>query len=131
MLVIEHLPAGEAVADKVPLVPLPHDFLVLGDLEDLRVFITGVAVADDAVAVGQFLKAGHPAEADVGAGHLAFDFPDDLFLRRDLHDAFAAAGGDEGVAVLQANGAVHARLDEVIPNHLAIVVVFGDDAWLL
>ena len=99
MLVVEHLPASEAVADEVPLVPLPHDFLVLGDLEDLRVFITGVAVADDAVAVGEFLQAGHPAEANVSAGHLAFDFPDDLFLGRDLYDAFAATGGDEGVTV--------------------------------
>ena len=111
LLIIEHLPAGEAVADEVPLVKFPYDLLIVGNLKNLWVFVTCVAVANDPVSVLKFLQTGHPAEADVCAGYFAFDFPNDFFGGRDLDDAFAAAGGDEGVAVLQPNGAVHARVD--------------------
>ena len=78
---------------------LPWDLLGLGDFKDLRVVFSSVAVANDAVAVGEFLQAGHPAEVDVGSGNLIFDFPDHLALGRDLDDAFASAGSNERVAV--------------------------------
>ena len=61
LFVVQNLPAGEAVADEIPLVKFPHDLLVVGDLKNLWVFVTSMAVADDTVAVGEFLQAGHPA----------------------------------------------------------------------
>ena len=90
-----------------------------------------MAVADDAVAVFQFLQAGHPAETNPGAGYLILDFPYDLFVRRDLHHAMTVARGDEGVAILEPNGAVYRGLDEVIPNDLAFAVVLDDDTGIL
>lgn len=69
MLGTENFPAGEAVANEVPLVKFPDDFFVAGDFEDLRVVFAGVAVADDEVAVGEFLEVGGPGEFDFGAGN--------------------------------------------------------------
>ena len=128
MFFIEHLPTGETIADEIPFLELPWDLLGLGDFKDLRVVFSSVAVANDAVAVGEFLQTGHPAEVDVGSGNLIFDFPNHLAIGRYLDDAFASAGSNERVAVCEADGAVHARLDEVIPNDFSGAIIFGDYA---
>ena len=90
-----------------------------------------MAVADNEVAVPEFLQRGHPAEADVGAGDFVLDLPNDFFIGRNFDHAVAAAGGDQRVAVLQADRAVAAGVNEVLPNDLALAVVLGDNARVL
>ena len=128
---IEHLPNRQAVTDQFPLVEFPDDFFVARDLKDLRVGLAGVAVTNDEIAVFDFLQRGHPAQADVGAGDFVLDLPNDFFIGRNFDHAVAAAGGDQRVAVLQADRAEAAGVNEVLPNDLALAVVLGDNARVL
>ena len=80
MLGVENFPAGEAVADEFVLVEGPDDLAVFVEFDDLGIFIAGVAVADDEVAIGEFLEVGGPGEFDVGAGDFFGHFPDDFFV---------------------------------------------------
>lgn len=128
MLGVEDFPAGEAVADEFVFVEGPDDLAVLVEFDDLGIFITGVAVADDEVAVGEFLKVGGPGKFDVGSGDLFRHFPDHSFAGRDFENGVATAGGDEGVPVFEADRSEDAGVGGVFPNDFAGGVILGDDA---
>lgn len=91
---------GEAVAEVGEILEGPDDFLGFGDLDDLRVVGSGVTIAEAEVAVRELFDGGDPSEGDAGE-IILLDLPDDLLRRRDLKEAVAVAGGDEGVAILQ------------------------------
>ena len=59
-----------------------------------------MAITHDKISIRSFLEAGHPFQLDIRTRHLALDFPDHFLFRGDLEHAVAAAGGDQGVAVL-------------------------------
>jgi hypothetical protein len=124
---IEDLPAGESIADEFEFVEGPDDLAVLVEFDDLRVFVASVAVANDDVSVGEFLKVGGPSEFDIGAGDFFGDFPDNFFVRGDFENGVAAAGGDEGVAALQADRSEDAGFGGVFPHDFSVSVIFGDD----
>lgn len=128
MFGVEDFPAGEAVADEFELIEGPDDFAIFVEFDDLGILIAGVAVADDEVAIGEFLKVGGPGEFDVGAGDFFGHFPDDFFVGRDFEDGVSATGGDEGVAVLESDGSEDAGLGGIFPDDFSGGVVFGDDA---
>ena len=52
---VEDFPASEAVADEFVFVKGPDDLPVFIEFDNLRVLVAGVAIADDEVAVGEFL----------------------------------------------------------------------------
>lgn len=131
LLGAEDFPAGEAVANEVPLVEFPDDFFVAGDFENLGVVFAGVAVANHEVSVGEFLEVGGPGEFNFGVGDFLGDFPDDFLGGVDFDDGVAAAGGDESVAVLEAKGAVNAGVGGVFPDDFSFGIVFGDNAGVL
>src|SRR6266700_359413 len=99
----QHLSRGEAVAEMLEVLEGPDDFLVAGDFDELRDFRTGVAVAEDDVAVGENFQGSHPGERDAGK-LIVLDAPDGLAFGGDLEDAVAVAGGDESVAAGKAQG---------------------------
>ena len=127
---VEDFPAGEAVADEFVFVEGPDDLAVFVEFDDLGVLVTGVTVADDDVPVRELLEIGGPGEFDVGAGDLFGHFPDDFLVGGDFENGVAAAGGDEGVSALEANGTEDAGVGGVFPDDLTGGVVFGDDAGL-
>ena len=131
MFGIEDFPASESVADEFVFVEGPDDLAVFVEFNDLGILIASVAVADDEVAIGKFLKVGGPGEFDVGAGDFLFHFPDDFFVGGDFENGAAAAGSDEGVSVLEADGSEDAGLGFIFPENFAVGVVFGDDAGIL
>ena len=130
MLGVENFPAGEAVADEFVFVEGPDDLAVFVEFNDLGILIASVAVADDEVAIGKFLKVGGPGEFDVGAGDFLFHFPDDFFVGGDFENGVAAAGSDEGVSVLEADGSEDAGLGFILPNNFSVGIVFGNNAWV-
>ena len=81
----------------------PDDFLRLGfDFNEEWVSRSGMAIADDIVAIGQDFQCGDPGQAYVRKVVLV-QLPDDLFLWSHLNDTVTIACADERVAVLQAN----------------------------
>lgn len=128
---IEDFPAGEAVADEVKFIEGPNDLAIFIKLDDLRVFVSGVAVADDDIAIGKFLKVCGPGQFDFRAGDFLFYFPDDLFVGRDFENGITAARGDEGVSVCEPNGSEDAGLGGVFPDDFSRGIVFGDNTRIL
>ena len=120
MFGVEYFPAGKAVADEFVFVEGPDDLAVLIEFDDLGVLVAGVAVADDEVAVGEFLKVGGPGEFDVSAGDFFRYFPDHFFVGRDFENGVAASGGDEGVPVFEADRSEDAGVGGVFHTILPV-----------
>lgn len=135
---------GDVVTEVLKGIELPYDlFGFRFDLDEDGLVGAGVAVADEVVAVREELEGGDPGEGDSREVFLG-DFPDDLLGRVDLEDRVAVAGGDEGVAIRQAEGGEHgvsegfrsvaiaARLieerDFVFPDDRSLFTVFADSA---
>src|SRR3982074_2125450 len=61
---IQYLRCGSGVAEVLEIAERPHDLFGAGDLDHLRIVRAGVAIAQDDVAVWQYLQGRDPGELD-------------------------------------------------------------------
>src|SRR6202043_711695 len=128
LLIAEDLRTCQPVAEGLVLVELPDDLFIARDFENLRTLFTGMAIADDEIAVVEFRQEGCPLESDLGIRDMVLDLPNSLASAGDFAAPPAAARSDQRVAALQPNPAEDARLDRVLPDHFTLGIVLGNHA---
>ena len=101
--IIQNLHGGRRT-EVFPILQDPDDFLVPGDFDELRALAVAAAGTDDRVAVGQPGAGLRVDEAVFRRQVVGLEFPDGFALRIDFAREVVLFVGDQGVAVLEADG---------------------------